>query len=237
MPAPKLAADFRPRVERLFSAFGRAIDDEPGRLLVERAVTFAELVAKWNERIDLTAARDPDELVDLLLADAAAILRDRTKPTPESSLGSPARERWVDVGSGVGAPGVALALLDPELEVTLVEPRAKRVAFLRTLLHGIARLDVRVERSRSETLSDRSCDVAVSRATLPPAEWLHEGARIARRDIWVFLAREAPPTGNDLEIVKSVEYRWPLTDKARRAVCYRRTEPHQKLSFSSLIEK
>jgi 16S rRNA (guanine527-N7)-methyltransferase len=227
MPAPKLAADFRPRVERLLSAFGRKIDDDAGRLVVERAVTFAELVVKWNERIDLTAARDPDELVDLLLADAAAILNERMALPDRPPPDSPARERWLDVGSGVGAPGVALALLEPELEMTLVEPRAKRVAFLRTLLHGIERLDVRVERSRSETLAAGSCDVAVSRATLPPAEWLHEGARIARRDIWVLLAREAPPTRDGLEIVKSVEYRWPLTDKTRRAVCYRRRELHR----------
>lgn len=224
MPAPKLAADFRPRVERLWSAFGREIDDGAGRLLVERSVLFAELVAAWNERIDLTAARDADELVDLLFADAAAILRDRTKPSEASTGGSADRERWLDVGSGVGAPGVALALLDPELQVTLVEPRAKRVAFLRTLLHRIDRLDVAVERSRSETLSERSCDVAVSRATLPPAEWLYEGARLARSDVWVLLAREAPPAREGFEIVRSVEYRWPLTDKVRRAVCFRRVE-------------
>jgi 16S rRNA (guanine527-N7)-methyltransferase len=200
-------------------------------------VKFAELVAKWNERIDLTAARDADELIDLLFADAAAILGNRATSPEEASSGSPARERWLDVGSGVGAPGVALALLEPELEMTLVEPRAKRVAFLRTLLVGVDRLDVTVERSRSETLADGSCDVAVSRATLPPAEWLHEGARIARRDIWVLLAREAPPALDGLEIVKSVEYRWPLTDKARRAVCYRRTEPLGRVDFSTLIEK
>jgi 16S rRNA (guanine527-N7)-methyltransferase len=237
MPAPKLAADFRPRVERLWSAFGREIDDGAGRLLVERSVLFAELVAAWNERIDLTAARDPDELVDLLFADAAAILRDRMKPSEASAGGSPDRERWLDVGSGVGAPGVAIALLQPDLEMTLVEPRAKRVAFLRTLLHRIERPDVAVERSRSETLAELSCDVAVSRATLPPAEWLREGARLARREVWVFLARDPPPACDGLEIVKSVEYRWPLTDKTRRAVCFRRVRlPGQGENYA-VIEK
>jgi 16S rRNA (guanine527-N7)-methyltransferase len=215
MPAPKLAADYRPRVERVFSAFGRDVANERGRLLVDRAVRFAELVAVWNERIDLTAARDPDELADLLFADAAAIAREREFPN-----GRGESEAWFDVGSGVGAPGVALALLEPEIRMTLVEPRAKRVAFLRTLLHAVDRLDVRVERTRVEAISDHSCDVAVSRATLPPADWLHEGERVARRAIWVLLARELPPEPGTFSVVKSVDYRWPLTGRDRRAARY-----------------
>jgi 16S rRNA (guanine527-N7)-methyltransferase len=213
MPAPKLAADFRPRLERLFSAFGRDTSSDEGRLLVEKGRTFAELAATWNERIDLTAARDPDELVDLLFADAAALLRDRA-PSPG--------ERWLDVGSGIGAPGVALALLAPDLAMTLVEPRAKRVAFLRTLLHGLGRLDVAVERSRSETLPDLSCDVAVSRATLPPPAWLREGARLATSEVWVLLARADAPATPGWDIAKSLTFHWPLTGKPRRALCFRR---------------
>ena len=124
--------------------------------------------------------------MDLLFADAAAIARECDRPSSEP-------EEWLDVGSGVGAPGVALALLEPAIRMRLVEPRAKRVAFLRTLLHTLGRPDVLVERTRVETLPERSCDVAVSRATLPPADWLREGARVARRDVWVLVAREAPP--------------------------------------------
>jgi 16S rRNA (guanine527-N7)-methyltransferase len=127
----------------------------------------------------------------------------------------------MDVGSGVGAPGVALALLEPGIRMTLVEPRAKRVAFLRTLLQKLGRPDVVVERLRSEALSDFSCDVAVSRATLPPPEWLREGARLARRDVWVLLARGEPPEQAGLSIVKSFTYLQPLTQKERRAVCFR----------------
>ena len=219
MPAPKLAADFRPRVERLFSAFGRDVAGESGRLLVEGAVVFANQVAAWNDRVDLTSARDPDELVDLLFADAAAIVAHREPPEQQP-------EQWVDVGSGMGAPGVALALLDPALRMTLVEPRAKRVAFLRTLLHALGRLDVRVERARVEAFSERSFDVAVSRATLPPVQWLREGARIARREVWVLLAREAPPETSGWSIAQTVEYRWPLTDRERRAARLLRENLH-----------
>ncbi|HEX6275556.1 MAG TPA: RsmG family class I SAM-dependent methyltransferase [Polyangiaceae bacterium] len=216
MPAPKLAADYRPRVERLFSAFGRDVSTDAGRLLVERAVTFAELVAVWNERMDLTAARDADELVDLLFADAAAVVRERG-PEAESE-----NEEWLDAGSGVGAPGVAVALLVPTLRMTLVEPKAKRVAFLRTLLHALGRLDVRVERTRVEAMAPGSCDVAISRATLPPADWLREASRVTRRDVWLLLAREGPPAGTELLLERDAAYRWPLTDRARRAILYRK---------------
>src|SRR5262245_27160848 len=189
MPAPKLAADFGPRMERLLGAVGRDVASEAGRRLVEQGTRFAELVAAWNERVDLTAARDPDELVDLLFADAAAILRDGAE-APGALDREGARETWLDVGSGMGAPGVALALFEPRIAMTLVEPRVKPVAFLRTLLHELGRADIAIERTRSDTLSGGSCDVAVSRATLPPAEWLGEGGRLARREVWVLLARE-----------------------------------------------
>ena len=221
MPAPKLAADFRPRVERLLAAVGRDVAGDAERKVVEQGTRFAELVAAWNERVDLTAARDPDELVDLLFADAAALLRD----APEASEGlerAGARDTWLDVGSGMGAPGVALALLSPRIALTLVEPRVKRVAFLRTLLHELGRADIAIERARSEKLAGGSCDVAVSRATLPPADWLKEGARLARREVWVLLAREPAPEAAGWEIAKSYEYVWPLTGMMRRAVQYRR---------------
>ena len=217
MPAPKLAADYRPRIEHLLSVFERDTASGAGRQLLDRSVAFAELVVAWNDRIDLTAARSPDELVDLLFADAAAVVRER-----ESDGARPASERWLDVGSGMGAPGIALALLDPSMDVTLLEPRAKRVAFLRTVLYAVGRLDVGVERARVEALPERSCDVAISRATLPPAEWLQAGGRVAQRDIWVLVAREEPPQATEPFLERSVTYRWPLTGVERRAVRYRR---------------
>jgi 16S rRNA (guanine527-N7)-methyltransferase len=97
--------------------------------------------------------------------------------------------RWVDVGSGIGAPGLPLALLAPGVDVTLVEPRAKRVSFLRTAIGTLGLDNVRVERSRSDVLAARSFDVAISRATMPPPDWLAEGARLSRQRVWVLLAR------------------------------------------------
>jgi 16S rRNA (guanine527-N7)-methyltransferase len=169
---------------------------------------YCALAVAWNQRVDLTAARCADELVDLLLADALAIASSLPNPTPE---------RWLDVGSGVGAPGIPLALLLP-VKMTLVEPREKRVAFLRTAVGSLGRPDIVVSRSRSDRFAAASCEVAVSRATLPPEQWLAEGARLATQSVWLLLARADLPELGGRSVLADIRYSWPLTGAERRAV-------------------
>ena len=197
---------FQSRVERALSGF-----DLPsvGARVVEQLCAYCALAVTWGQRVDLTAARNVDELVDLLLADAFAISAARA--------GGPG-ERWFDVGSGIGAPGIPLALLSP-VKMTLIEPRTKRVAFLRTAAGALARPDIVVSRSRSDEFPAASCEVAVSRATLPPPEWLQEGARLATDCVWLLLAKAAVPDLDGRAILADTSYSWPLTGAQRRAVC------------------
>ncbi len=171
---------------------------------------WLELLREWNKRMDLTAARDEDELHDLMLADAA-ILASHI----EEGL------RVVDVGSGAGAPGLALALLRPDLNVTLVEPLAKRVAFLRTVVGTLATKNVTIHREKGDATAARAerFDVAISRATLAPPAWIPLGLRLAPT-AWALLAREEPPAIEGAHIAEDVAYTWPLTSATRRAVRY-----------------
>lgn len=185
---------------------------EPPRSAALQALSrLLDLVALWNRRVDLTAARSPEELVDLYLSDAlvVAALEPRTAEP----------QRWLDVGSGAGAPGLVLQLLRPELQLTLVEPRAKRVAFLRTAL-GQLRLSAGLESGRSDRLPAASCEVALSRATFPPPEWLAEGSRLARHAVWVLLARGEAPAVAGWHLERELAYDWPLTRAPRRALRY-----------------
>jgi 16S rRNA (guanine527-N7)-methyltransferase len=197
------------RIRRLLSG-----STAPAEANVQQLATFLDLVVTWNQKLDLTAARDDDQLCDLFLADAAVIAR-----AAEAKPG----EHWVDVGSGAGAPGLPLALLLPHTRWTLVEPQQKRVAFLRTALGTLGCDHVRVERARSEALPDAGFDVAISRATLSPEEWLTEGARLAHERVWLLLASSEPPQHPGFEVVHDIRYEWPLTRAPRRALCLVRT--------------
>jgi 16S rRNA (guanine527-N7)-methyltransferase len=177
-------------------------------LRVQQLARYLDLLVSWNAKLDLTAARDADELCDLILADAVVIA--------DVHLGAP-KGRWVDVGSGAGAPGLPLALLLDESDFTLVEPLQKRVSFLRTAIGTLGCDHVRIERRRSDALPDQGFDVAVSRATLPPDEWVREGARLARESFWLLLAKADPPA-HSLPVEVDRTYTWPLTHASRRAL-------------------
>lgn len=170
---------------------------------------YLDELLTWNRRMDLTAARTAEELVDLTVADAAMLARQ-----------SADEGAWIDVGSGAGAPGLIVAMMLPGVRMTLVEPRERRVAFLRSAIGKFGLLRTTVERGRSERLPARGWDTAVSRATLPPAEWLAEGARLASHGVWVLLARDEPPVLAGYTPNADVRYEWRLTGVPRRAVRY-----------------
>jgi len=182
---------------------------------VERHLgAWLDKLVDWNARVDLTAARGADELVDLMLADAMVL-----------SSRVPHGARVVDVGTGAGAPGLALAILRPDLRVTLVEPLGKRGAFLRTVLGGLGRLDVKLEGKSGEAVAGApgaAWDVALARATLPPLAWLALARRLVAEggSAWVFLAREPAPAFAGMTEVESIDYAWPLTKASRRLVRY-----------------
>lgn len=173
---------------------------------------YLDLLVQWGRRHDLTAARSADELVDLTLPDAW-IMAHWVKPD----------QRLADIGAGAGAPGLPLCLMRPDVHVSLVEPRTKRVAFLRTAVGQLcAPRAVPVLRQRSEQLPPWGYDGVVSRAVLAPQPWLEHGATLARHDVWVLLAQSSAPELAGFQAQVDVRYTWPLTHVGRRAVLFTR---------------
>jgi 16S rRNA (guanine527-N7)-methyltransferase len=207
----------------------RAIDASLGGL--ERAVGFAlegavregwlayaALVERWRARTDLVAARDAPSLVEVLFADALASL---------AGAFFDGDGRFVDVGAGVGAPTLPLLVALPRWRAVLVEPRRKRVAFLRTAVGslGLAERACVVEDRLAlddPVVEGKPFGVAVSRATFAPAEWLRVGARLARRTL-VLTAREEPPAApQGLRAGSTLRYAHPSTGAPRAISSYDR---------------
>jgi 16S rRNA (guanine527-N7)-methyltransferase len=142
---------------------------------------YVELLTRWNERINLTRVIDPVEVVHKHFLDSLAIV---PHVRDAASL--------VDVGSGAGFPGVVVAIALPALEVTLIESIHKKAAFLEALKRDLA-LPLQIQTVRLEAYGGVGCfDVAVSRATFPPAEWVQRGAPLVSEDglLIAMLARE-----------------------------------------------
>jgi 16S rRNA (guanine527-N7)-methyltransferase len=99
---------------------------------------YLDLLAAWNARVNLTGASTSRERVGTLVAEVL----------PAAELLEPGS--ILDVGSGNGSPGLVLALLRPELSATLLEPRARRWAFLLEAARSVGRPDIRVLRVRHD---------------------------------------------------------------------------------------
>jgi 16S rRNA (guanine(527)-N(7))-methyltransferase RsmG len=126
------------------------------REAADRLERYLDLLAAWSPRVNLTGARTPAERVGLLVAPVRPV------------LALPAPGRLIDVGSGNGSPGLVLALLRPDLRVTLLEPRQKRWAFLREAARAAGRPDVEVLRQRHHQYpGPRAATVTIRALALP----------------------------------------------------------------------
>jgi 16S rRNA (guanine527-N7)-methyltransferase len=123
-----------------------------------RLCAYLDTLAAWSPRVNLTAARSPGERVRLLVAGVLA-----AAPLPEPGS-------LIDVGSGNGSPGLVLALLRDDLAVTLLEPRARRWAFLREAARA-AGCHVQAMRRRHDGSAGKPARTLTLRAlALPLAE-------------------------------------------------------------------
>ena len=130
----------------------------PGEL-ARPLLTYLELLVRWNRAYNLTAVRDPREMVPRHLLDSLAM-----EPFLDGI------DSLADLGTGPGLPGIPLAIARPGLRVTLVEANGKKARFLREAVRTLGLANAEVAESRIESL-DRpgTFDAITARAlaTLP----------------------------------------------------------------------
>ncbi len=110
--------------------------------LAQPLLAYLALLVRWNRTYNLTAIRDPREMVTRHLLDSLAM-------APHVETGTLA-----DLGTGPGLPGIPLAIAHPQLQVTLVESNGKKARFLREAVRQLGLGNARVAESRAEALDE-----------------------------------------------------------------------------------
>lgn len=133
-------------------------------------LAYLALLARWNRTYNLTAIRDPHEMVTRHLLDSLAMV-------PHVESGSLA-----DLGTGPGLPGIPLAIARPRLQVTLVESNGKKARFLREAVRQLGLGNARVAESRAEALAEpEAYDHLTARALDTLAGIVAVGGHLLRR--------------------------------------------------------
>lgn len=117
-------------------------------------LAYLALLDRWNRTYNLTAIRDPREMVTRHLLDSLAM-----HPFVENGA-------LADLGTGPGLPGIPLAIAKPELRVTLVESNGKKARFLREAVRTLGLANARVAESRAEALDEAGAYDAITARAL-----------------------------------------------------------------------
>lgn len=149
-------------------------------------LAFLDLLARWNKVYNLTALRDPQQMLTHHLLDCLAVVGPLRRHTGGASA------RVLDVGSGGGLPGVVLAISCPELEVVCVDAVAKKAAFVQQAAGQLDLSRLSGLHARVEGVTQRF-DVVASRAFASLAEFTAGSAEaLGAGGVWMAMKGKRP---------------------------------------------
>lgn len=153
-------------IESGVRAMGFPIDPEQAR----RLGVFLRMLEKWNRSINLTAVRDPHEMVARHILDSIAAMPWVRGP------------RLLDVGSGAGLPGLPVAIMRPDLRVSLLDSRGRRIQFLNLVAAQLELENVETVHCRVQQYRPRAkFDTLAARAFAAIPELLSATSHLCRR--------------------------------------------------------
>lgn len=200
----------------------------------EQLSLYGDRLLEKNQMMNLTAITDPEEVVKRHFLDSAALL-------PSKALGG---RKVIDVGTGAGFPGLVLKILDPTIQLTLLDSLGKRVDWLGELCQELHLPDVTLLKGRAEELSRQKehregYDVAVSRA-LASMPVLAELCLPYVKPGGLFLAMKSNKTDEEIDAARAIiqtlggedpfvmDYLLPETEIYHRVVTVFKSRPTPK---------
>ncbi len=166
---------------------------------VRQLLSYLELLVQWNASYNLTAVRDPLEMVSRHLLDSLSVL-----PWIRG-------EHLLDAGTGAGLPGIPLAILQPEMSVTLLDSTGKKIRFLRHVKRRLALENIQPVQARLESWQVQEVpNCIISRALTNLTGFVEASRHLADRDT-MLLAMKGKYPATELEalpdwtVIHSVE--------------------------------
>jgi 16S rRNA (guanine527-N7)-methyltransferase len=197
----------------------------------EQLLGYLELIAKWNKVYNLTAVRDPEEMLVQHLFDSLAVVGPLRRHTGSAGI------RLLDVGSGAGLPGVVIAVCCPEIRVECVDTVGKKAAFVQQVAAQLQVPNLKGVHDRVENLKG-PYEVICSRAFASLQDFVSwSGAALAGQGVWLAMKgkhpaaeiAELPPAAE----VFHVEQLSVPELAAERCLVWMRKRPDEEMGTSS----
>lgn len=122
---------------------------------IESISTYVDILRKWNARTNLTAVRDPEQIVGRHFGESLFAAVNLVSPDADLAVN--------DLGSGAGFPGIPIKIFAPALRMTLIESQIKKATFLREVIRRLELRDIDVHYGRAEQFG-RTADLVTFRA-------------------------------------------------------------------------
>lgn len=157
---------------------------------VHTLLAYVDWVAKWNKVYNLTAVREPQEMLTHHLLDSLAVVAPLQRQL--AAVGKAAGATLLDVGSGAGLPGVVVAIACPQVRVSCVDTVAKKALFIQQVAAALRVPNLQGIHARVENLT-QTFDVVSSRAFASLVDftaWSHQA--LAPDGIWLAMKGKVP---------------------------------------------
>jgi 16S rRNA (guanine527-N7)-methyltransferase len=138
------------------------VNDALSQVQLQDISTYIDLLLRWNARINLTAIRDPDEIVTRHFGESLFAARHLFPDSVANDRRRTAND-VLDIGSGAGFPGLPIKIWAPQIHLTLIESNQKKATFLREVVRTLTLTNVDIFAGRAEAFP-AAADVVTLRA-------------------------------------------------------------------------
>lgn len=157
----------------------RELKIEPSDFVISSFNTYLHELKKWNLAYNLTALKRDEDIIIKHFLDSILYLM----VIPEGG--------WniCDIGSGAGFPGIPIAIVRPELHLTIIEPARKKAAFLRHLKRTLFLSNAEILEKKVEDVTDRTFDIALTRALFSITDLIKKAGHVLKKDGFFVLSK------------------------------------------------